>query len=267
MPYPPFFKTFKPLRLRQTPDVFAVEHLRAIPGRGAFPKDNAGSVGKRWVVVTGLVLYKKQLEEFRSKFLTAASSDPVQDVPKYLGFYIQKAEVVPGAKEEPKWSKPVYVGAKEMTDAINRVSGKTQVEPADPRFIRPQLASPLPLLADVSRGNEAVYPPQIPVVEHAAAAGAEGAAAGAGGLGVQNPPAGGQLPVRGRPDAGPGPIPPVVGSGLLGPATIRRAADRQEPKIPAPSTIRKRRSTCSCAISTLTSSPTNSINIGSSPCL
>ena len=111
MPYPPFWKPFKPLRLRQTPDVFAVEQLRAIPGRGAFPKDT-GTTGKRWVIVTGLVPYKKQLDEYRNKFLTAASSDPAQDVPKYWGFFVQKAEVVPGAKEEPKWSKSTFVGRK-----------------------------------------------------------------------------------------------------------------------------------------------------------
>ena len=140
-------------------------------------------------MVTGLVPNKRQLAEYRNKFLTAASSDPAQDVPRYWGFYFQRAEV-PAAKEEPKWSKPVYVGAKEMTDAINRVSGKTQAEPADPRFILPPLTSPLPLLADVSWGSEAVYPPQIPVVEHAADAGAGATAAGAASLAPVNPAAG-----------------------------------------------------------------------------
>ncbi len=169
------------------------------------------------MIVTGLVPYKKQLEEYRNKFLTAASSDPAQDVPKYWGFFVQKAEVVPGAKEEPKWSKSTFVGAKDMADAINRVSGKTQAEPADPRFILPPLTSPLPLLADVSWGNEAVYPPQIPVVEHAAEAAAE-AAAGAGALGAQPRQTGGPPPVRGADATPPQPgLPPVAGSGPLGP--------------------------------------------------
>ena len=103
---PLYWKQYSPLRLRPTPEVLAVEHLRTVPGRGAIAKDNGATAGKRWVVVTGLVPYKKQLKEYRSKFESAASFDPGEDVPKYAGFFVQKAEVVPGATRSPSGRSP-----------------------------------------------------------------------------------------------------------------------------------------------------------------
>jgi hypothetical protein len=206
---PLYWKQYSPLRLRPTPEVLAVEHLRAVPGRGAIAKDNGATAGKRWVVVTGLVPYKKQLKEYRSKFESAASFDPGEDVPKYAGFFVQKAEVVPGANAEPKWSKPT-VGFKDANAAVALWGGKTARDPADPRFVLPQLVSPLPLLADAPWGNDAVSPPAIPVVEHPAPG-----PAGPGGVFGPQP---GGLPGVGRgPDPAPG-APAPLGPGL-GPAT------------------------------------------------
>ena len=63
-------KVYAQRNRRETPVVIPVEELRAVAGRGALSgKDNsAGSVGQRWVVVTGLVPYAKQLDEYKSKF-------------------------------------------------------------------------------------------------------------------------------------------------------------------------------------------------------
>ena len=97
------WKPILPRRLRDTPEVLLVENLRAIPGRGAFNVQN-GTVGQRWVVVTGAVPYKKQCDEYRSKF-EGATEQTEKDTPTYVGFLVQRAEITPGSTGEPKWEK------------------------------------------------------------------------------------------------------------------------------------------------------------------
>ena len=82
-------KVIAPPRLREAPEVFAVEQLRAISGRGAILKgqEDAGTLGKRWVVVTGLVPYKKQLAEYRDKFEGAAGERPRQGRAELRGIF------------------------------------------------------------------------------------------------------------------------------------------------------------------------------------
>ncbi|MGO9108789.1 MAG: hypothetical protein ACLP9L_06110 [Thermoguttaceae bacterium] len=155
------WKPIPPRRLRAMPEVFAVEHLRAIPGRGAI-LGGGGTRGMRWIVVTGLVPYKKQLAEYRAKFDGAAWNVPLEDVPKYAGYFVQRAEVIPGS--EPKWSTFM---AFDPNEAAAKIGRQRAVELADPRFLHIALTSPLPLLVDATWGTEAVSPPQIPIVEHA----------------------------------------------------------------------------------------------------
>jgi hypothetical protein len=182
------WKPIAPRRLRSMPEIFAVEQLRAIPGRGAVPAMN-NSRGARWIIVTGLVPYKKQLEEYRAKFDGAAWNNPVEDVPKYVGFLVQRAEVVPGS--EPKWSRIMMFPPVDTRDSIDRLGNRHAVEPADLRFVNyTALTSPLPLLVDATWGNEAVCPPKIPVVvkktsaEEGDAANADSDSPGAGRLGA-----------------------------------------------------------------------------------
>jgi hypothetical protein len=149
-------------RGRRTPEVLPVEQLRAIAGRGAVagPQNNAanGNIrGRRWIVVTGLVPYKKQADEYRAKFKDAAQYST--DVPNYVGYLVQRAEVVPGGK--PDW-KTFLFNAKRGAIKIGNQRGG---EIAESHFVKPSLASPLPQLADTTWGNEAVCPPQIPFVE------------------------------------------------------------------------------------------------------
>ena len=182
-----------PRRLRSAPEVYAVEQLRAVPGRGAISKSEEGSnsVGKRWIVVTGLVPYKKQLAEYRAKFEGAAWNDPAEDVPKYLGYFVQRAEVVPGAK--PKWSRFTIFPSGDAGGTIAKMGGQAAEEIADPRLVVRALTAPLFQLADGAWGSEAVSPPQIPIVEHKAGSG-DAAAAGSA-------PVGAASPVGGQPNA------------------------------------------------------------------
>ena len=99
----------------------------------------------------------------RAKFDGAAWNDPREDVPKYVGFFVQRAEVVPGATGEPKWEFMMFppVDPREA----EKLGEQTAAEIAEPRYVRPDLTSPLPRLVDATWGNEAVCPPKIPIVE------------------------------------------------------------------------------------------------------
>ncbi len=80
-----------PKNPRGTPAVIPVEELRAVAGRGALSgnANAAGTVGQRWVVVTGLVPYAKQLAEYKRNFETAGFEGN-NDTPEYVGFLVQR---------------------------------------------------------------------------------------------------------------------------------------------------------------------------------
>ena len=163
MPYPLDWKPISPRRLRGTPEIFAVEQLRAIPGRGAILKAQ-GTVGQRWVAVTGRVPYKRQLEEYRSRFKGATQETP-HDVPEYAGFLVQRGEVTPGSAGKPNWEETVTVCCPSATiEAKFTDWSGTSEEVVDPRFVADSLSSRLPPLADGVWGEDVACPPQIKVV-------------------------------------------------------------------------------------------------------
>jgi hypothetical protein len=164
MPSPAFWAPITPPRLRKSPELFAVEQLRAVPGRGAVADANS-THGRRWIVLTGLVPYKKQLAEFRAKFESASTQDPMRDVPQYVGFFVQRAELVPGATTQPEWRFLMFPPLDADSDALAKMGGQIASEPEDPRFFHPKLTAPLPSVIGSTWGNEAVSPPQIPVIE------------------------------------------------------------------------------------------------------
>jgi hypothetical protein len=222
------------LRLRGAPKVFAVEELRATPGRGAMVTNQAGNAagtqGVRWVVVTGRVSYKKQLEEYHSKFLGAAVEEP--KTPQYVGFFVERTEVVPDAKGEPHWELSMFRTA--SNEAATKMGGRVVADIVDPKFVRPNLTSPLPQITNVVWGDEVVCPPTIPVAPKPAANAAGGPAAGGQQFAPPPPPpparseagarhfegSGHQLPrIRGgRPsEAPPGNPGPMQGNGVMPP--------------------------------------------------
>jgi len=209
-PMPPrlFWEPIPPRRVRDAPEVFAVEQLRAIPGRGATvpTEGNVGTSGKRWIVVTGLVPYKKQLAEYRARFDGAAWNDPREDKPNYIGYFVQRAELNPGATGEPQWSK-FMVFPSDANEAA-KMGNRTMAEIADSRFVHPFLTAPLPLLMGATWGDEAVFPPQIPILEREADKDEEAATTGG--------------PVR-RPGHGSGPVDPARRAGGAG--HVGQAAD------------------------------------------
>ena len=200
-----------------------MENLRAIPGRGAIP-DSSGTRGRRWIIITGLVPYKKQLAEYHAKFDGAAFNDPREDVPKYAGYFVQRAEVIPGS--EPKWSK--FMGF--PPSSADRMVGQPLEEVADPRFVNPALTANLPTLVDATWGPEAVLPPQIPFVGRAKPAGDA-----AGALGRDQIARGGDAnPIAAAPMGNPGYASAAgLGGGLLGTDAAKPATENANPQTEA----------------------------------
>jgi hypothetical protein len=150
---------------RGTPNVIPIEELRAVAGRGALGgKDsNAATVGQRWVVVTGLVPYTKQLAEYKRVFDNTGFQGE-HDVPEYLGFLVQRAEVVPGAAGEPNWDTVVtYCNEAYLARQMEKWSG-TAPEVVDQQRTFPSLTSMLPPRAIGEWGDEVGHPTEIKVI-------------------------------------------------------------------------------------------------------
>ena len=154
-------KVFAQKNRRETPAVIPVEELRAVAGRGALPgKDNGSTVGQRWISVTGLVPYAKQLAEYKAKFDTAGFQGD-HDTPEYVGFLVQRAEVVPGAASEPNWDKAVTLCNESFLGRqLEKWTGAAP-EVVDSKFIYPSLTSQLPARAIGEWGDETAHPSEI----------------------------------------------------------------------------------------------------------
>lgn len=194
-------------RLRGTPTVIAVQKLRAVPGRGALVGKDSNPVGQRWVVVTGLVPYEEQLAEYKKMFQDANSQSD-HDVPEYVGFLVQRGEVVPGAAE-PAWEP--WVMFSNNTTLVNRlqnwnVSGQEVVDIANTQS---SLTSPLPQAIN-QWSDDVACPPDIKLLSPEESG--QGQAAAGGAFPQRGPsarfgpdPMGGQMPYRGQ--VAPGRVP------------------------------------------------------------
>ncbi len=60
--------------------------------------------GKFFVVVTGLIPYRKQLQQYKKCLADSSSYDSSRDVPNYANFKLERAEYVPG-REDLQWKR------------------------------------------------------------------------------------------------------------------------------------------------------------------
>jgi hypothetical protein len=161
--------------LRGMPAVLPVEKLQAVAGRGPValagggggpvpPKKTgrAAAQGRRWVLVKGLVPLKKQTEEYKGAFQDASVQDPQRDVPVYVGFLVQRAEVTPGSSAAPEWD--TFYTSKTLLDAAKKWPHPAE-DPVSDRFERPEITMPLPPLTDRTWGKKAALLPEIPLLE------------------------------------------------------------------------------------------------------
>ena len=184
--------------LRTEPEVFPLEELRAATGFGgiqlstagvgggaavgvgaeaAMPSaygaegggmamDAPGNVkGQRWVVLTGLLPYKKQWHEYGRVFRNAELKDPRRDVPQYIHYQVHRAEITPGVDPQPEDWKPINV-VRELVKT--RAWAGAQPEVIFPKFLHPPvpnmvpMAFPLPPMVRKVFGEEIAHEPQIP---------------------------------------------------------------------------------------------------------
>ena len=183
--------------LRGQPEVFPVESLRAAAGFGGVairpaksdgtggggPMEMGGGYGeesgyggmgaaggnaegRRWVVLTGLLPYKKQWNEYGDVFRNAEIKDPRRDVPQYTYYEVERAEVTPGvAPKEGDWKKlDVY---KEYYTRRKTWSSMTP-EIVYGKFLHRSgglmpIAYPLPPVVNKEFGPEIAHEPEIPL--------------------------------------------------------------------------------------------------------
>lgn len=137
-----------------------------------------------WAVVVAKVPIREQLRRYRDVLTNARDYDPQYDVPQYLGYQVERAEVVPG-QQKLNW-EPVYVydGQRSNIESGKRVwpypvvtakplarvtkywvaeSGMREV--VDDRFFDPDYILPFPLPPLVGRDwGENVTHSDIPLI-------------------------------------------------------------------------------------------------------
>ena len=179
-------------RKRGVPPLFTVEGLRGTadcgqvsmlvemsdtgallpPGGGSTPRTmssvrtTTAVQGQRWVVITALVRYQEQIETFSEYFQTAQIRNPQTDLPRYLGYLVQRAEVKTSDPNQPlDWSEEFISGTarKEAMTRWGQSRGMAQ-QVVDPRFVdrEQKLTFPLPPLVDRTWDESVVHEPEIP---------------------------------------------------------------------------------------------------------
>ncbi len=136
-----------------------------------------------WAIVVAKVPIREQLKRYQDAFEKAKLGfDPARDFPQYKGYFVQRAEVVPG--KDLDWKPvPVYAGehkfivanqpispngvGQPVMDKLYEIASKTWAGMSpnviDPRFSDYVLTFPLPPLVGRDWGPEATHP-DIPLL-------------------------------------------------------------------------------------------------------
>jgi hypothetical protein len=116
----------------------------------------------RWVCVTGLVPYRDQLAKYTEEFSTAQHQDPTKDVPYWLGYLVERAEVTGNLKDPTKWEwKGISVSGSKNFSLRWAVRAS---EVVDPGYTDENLTFPLgPLLE--RNWDKGVAHSKIPVLD------------------------------------------------------------------------------------------------------
>ncbi len=211
---------------REQPEIFGVEDLRASADFGAFQVMETGAggpaappaatprgggrigqpggrftavsgvsiKGKHWVVVTGLVPLAKQANAYRKALGDSVAYDPASDVPAYVDYVVERAEInSPADEKNPPFKK--LCSAVEYKEEAAKDWPPAQAEVVEPKYTDPILTFPLGPLQNRTWGKSAAHDPEIPYILGDAAA---GGAADADNTGDRaNPPNRGMVDYRG----------------------------------------------------------------------
>ncbi len=178
---------FQPRSKRGLPKLYTVEALRGTPGVGCFgnsgrmgglPGRGRGNatrfdeetdpLGQRWVMLTGLVNLKKQIEAYRECFKNVFPKNSQTDQePTYYAFWVERAEVTDSASEENlQWKRP-YKSLRAERGKCGGTSGlRGGGSHVANHFILNELAFSVPALTNRNWGDEVAHPPEIPLLSY-----------------------------------------------------------------------------------------------------
>ena len=165
--------------LRSTADFGALQYIEASSGGAAAPPPrqggrpaqppvarvtgNAAVRGKHWVVITGLVPVEMQANAYRKIFGDSIGYDPVNDVPTYAGYFVERAEInSPADEKNPSFSKKFNSVDAEKEAAKDWP--QPQADVVEGKYIDPILTFPLGPLQYRGWGANVAHAPEIPLL-------------------------------------------------------------------------------------------------------
>jgi len=165
---------FKRLGGRDQPGLKPLEQIRATAGHGAVAAGGGAGLGRgvrgtRWVLVTGLLPIKSQFEAFEQAFEDAEYRNLQGDIPTYVGYRVERAEVsATGETEQLSW-RPISLRRAFAwtrlwgTGPASRDLVHRKFYPVQPAGVWP-MVFPLPPLVNANWGPEVAHPPDIPLL-------------------------------------------------------------------------------------------------------
>lgn len=159
----------------ESQQLLAVQDLKAYTGLGAVAINPASAaarvaeittpkIGRRWSVITGLIPVKEQLEYYVNAFSTSVHPDPMRDMPLYVFYEVERAEIEPGqTADQLQWKKLDFYRSLQQNLMLWATPA---LDPVDPNYIAPSpfsMAYPLPPI-DKKFGEEVAHPPAIPLL-------------------------------------------------------------------------------------------------------
>jgi hypothetical protein len=148
---------------RDEPAYYEPTDLRVAYNFGAVATKGEGSkyTGRQWVVVTGLVPYQQQVDEYKRLFDNALHKDPKLDTPQYATFAVQRAETTSADQPdaELKW---VDVDVVTIYNEANAQFATERPDYTDKKYVDQAIADFCPPLVGKQHGEEVVHVPEIP---------------------------------------------------------------------------------------------------------
>jgi len=165
---------FEEKEQRGIPPLLNVRELVATGGRAALDvaarrmggdrgAARSGPRGFRYVVVTGLIPKKEQEFLYEEYFVERVQYNPERDVPRYLWFAIERAEVQ--GTEEPAEADfaPLDLARALATAKLWGGRGARGASLVEQKYLHPRLTFPLPPRVSGTWGEEAAHGDQIPL--------------------------------------------------------------------------------------------------------
>ncbi len=168
---------------RGIPQLFAVNELRAVPGRSPITVKRIENIpgppgrpqrtrtvsarqGIYWVVVTGMVPTGQQLAEYAAHFTDRQEYDSSRDVPVYANYYIERAEAADATPaDQLAWSRLDVAWTRNKINEVIRArvgAGRNAGDSVDEQFRDDNLTMPpIPLAGQKTWDADAIGHPAL----------------------------------------------------------------------------------------------------------